>query len=51
MGLAVGMTPLGPLVPEYSTPFTVSVSKYDSVSKLSTTTGTANAKLISKVHV
>jgi hypothetical protein len=49
--LVVGVTPLGPFVPEYASPFTVSVSKSNSVLKLSITIGAANAKLISNVHV
>jgi hypothetical protein len=48
--LVVGVTPLGPLLPEYAIPFKVSLSKYDSVLKLSTEIGAAHAKSIRKVH-
>lgn len=37
----LGMMPSGPLMPEYSTPFTVSLSYLFSVRKLSTTIGIA----------
>jgi hypothetical protein len=47
---AVGMMPLGPEFPENSTPFTVSTSKYDSVSKLSTVMGAARFEAISMVQ-
>jgi len=37
----LGMMPSGPRLPEYSTPFTLSLSYLFSVRKLSTTIGTA----------
>jgi hypothetical protein len=47
---AVGVIPLGPTEPEYASPLTVRTSKYDSVSKLSTTIGAVIPKSISKAH-
>jgi hypothetical protein len=47
---AVGVIPLGPTAPEYASPLTVRTSKYDSVSKLSTTIGAAMPRRISRVH-